>query len=81
RLVGLRDGSRLRSAPGQKEVKVTLDAVGGTGRLWWLLDGQPVPVNGSGRRQSFTLGGAGRHSIAVVDGAGHYDNLVVGVDG
>ena len=81
RLVGLRDGSRLRTAPGQREVKVTLEAVGGTGRVWWLLDGQPAQVDGAGRKQSFALGGAGRHSISVVDGAGHYDNVVVGVDG
>jgi penicillin-binding protein 1C len=78
KLMGLRDGSRLRKAPGQKEVKVTLDAVGGSGRLYWLLDGQAVP--GAGRRQVLVLPG-GAHSIAVIDAAGHYDSLQVNIDG
>jgi penicillin-binding protein 1C len=76
--MGLRDGSRLRTAPGQKEVKVTLDAVGGSGKLYWLLDGQAVP--GSGRRQALVLPG-GVHSIAIIDSAGHYDSLQVTIDG
>jgi penicillin-binding protein 1C len=78
KLMGLRDGSRLRTAPGQKEVKVTLDAVGGSGKLYWLLDGQAVP--GSGRRQALVLPG-GAHSIAIIDSAGHYDSLQVTIDG
>ena len=78
KLMGLRDGSRLRAAPGQKEVRVTLDAVGGSGKLYWLLDGQAVP--GSGRRQALVLPG-GAHSIAVIDAAGHYDALQVDIDG
>jgi penicillin-binding protein 1C len=78
KLMGLRDGSRLRAAPGQREVKVTLDAVGGSGKLYWLLDGQALP--GAGRRQALVLP-AGAHGIAVIDAAGHYDALQVDVDG
>jgi penicillin-binding protein 1C len=78
KLMGLRDGSRLRAAPGPREVKVTLDAVGGSGKLYWLLDGQALP--GAGRRQALVLP-AGAHGIAVIDAAGHYDALQVDVDG
>ncbi|WP_342113879.1 penicillin-binding protein 1C [Pseudoduganella sp. OTU4001] len=77
KLMGLRDGSRLRTAPGQKEVKVTLDAVGGSGRLYWLLDGQAVA--GATRRQSLVLP-SGAHSIAIIDSAGHYDTLQLAID-
>lgn len=80
KLMGLRDGSRLRAAPGQKEVKVTLDAVGGSGRLYWLLDGQAVPgIQADARRQALVLP-SGAHSIAIIDAAGHYDTLQVTID-
>nr|WP_183443214.1 penicillin-binding protein 1C [Pseudoduganella violacea] len=82
RLTGLRSGSRLRAAPGQQQVVLTLDAVGGVGRHYWLVDGQTVAAaTGPARRQSFTLNTAGQHSIAVIDSAGHYDSLQFRVDG
>ena len=81
RLMGLRNGSRLRPAPGQQQLVVTLDAVGGTGQHYWLLDGKQTSAASPRKRQSFSLNGAGMHSIAVIDAAGHYDSLVFKVDG
>jgi len=78
KLMGLRNGSRLRRAPGQKEVKVTLDAVGGSGKLYWLLNGSAL--EGASRRQTLTLP-SGPHSIAIIDASGHYDSLHITVDG
>lgn len=80
RLMGLRNGSRLRAVPGRQQVRVTLDAVGGTGRHYWLLDGRQIAA-GIAKKQSFSLGGAGAHSIAVIDAAGHVDSVVFDVDG
>ena len=80
RLMGLLNGSRLRVAPGQTTVTVTLDAVGGTGQHYWLLNGVQVAA-GSKKRQLFSLTQAGLHSIAVVDAAGHYDALAFTLDG
>jgi penicillin-binding protein 1C len=81
RLMGLRNGSRLRAAPGQLAVNVTLEAVGGNGRNYWLLDGKPVAsaANG-GKRQVLALSGSGAHTVAVMDAAGHYDSLQVNLD-
>lgn len=81
RLMGLRNGSRLRAAPGQNKLVVSLEAVGGTGLHYWLLDGQQVAAASARKKQNFTLSSAGRHSIVVMDMAGHYDSLVFDVDG
>ncbi|MDB5813681.1 MAG: penicillin-binding protein [Rhodocyclales bacterium] len=81
RLMGLREGSRLRPTPGSRTLVVTLDAVGGTGRHFWLLDGQQIDPGRGGVRQRFTLASEGEHSISVMDAAGHYDSVSFKVDG
>jgi penicillin-binding protein 1C len=81
RLMGLRNGSRLRAAPGQDQLLARLEAVGGTGLHYWLLDGQQVAAASARKRQDFILSSAGRHSIVVIDMAGHYDSLVFEVEG
>lgn len=75
KLMGLRNGSRLRVAPGQNEVVVTLDAVGGSGQHYWLLDGQQKAAADSRKKQSFHLTAQGAHSITVMDAAGHVDSI------
>lgn len=80
KLMGLKSGTRLRAAPGMGQIVVTLDAVGGNGAHYWLLDGQQLPGAGRTPRQAFTLAAAGTHTIAVVDGAGHADSVVFTVD-
>ena len=76
RLMGLRNGSRLRAAPGTRQLVVTLDAVGGTGAHYWLLNGQQVRSSGTQKKMRFTLDGVGAHSISVIDAAGHYDSVL-----
>lgn len=80
KLMGLKNGSRLKAAPGQGQIVVTLDAVGGSGVHYWLLDGQQLAGAGRTARQAFAMTAAGPHTIAVVDGAGHYDSVVFAVD-
>jgi penicillin-binding protein 1C len=80
RLMGLRSGSRLKAAPGKTQLVVTLDAVGGTGLHYWLLDGHQLGTASPRTKQSFTLSGPGMHSIAVIDAAGHDDSVVFEVD-
>lgn len=81
RLMGLHNGSRLRAVPGQEQFVVTLDAVGGTGQHYWLLDGKQAGAPGPRKRQSFALSDEGLHNITVIDAAGHYDSLAFTVDG
>lgn len=80
KLMGLKNGSRLKAAPGQGQIVITLDAVGGSGTHYWLLDGQQVAHGGRTASQMFALTAAGPHTISVVDGAGHYDSVVFEVD-
>jgi penicillin-binding protein 1C len=80
KLMGLKNGSRLKAAPGQRQIVVTLDAVGGSGTHYWLLDGQQPAGAGRTASQVFALTTAGPHAISVVDGAGHYDSVVFEVD-
>jgi penicillin-binding protein 1C len=80
KLMGLKNGSRLRTAPGKSQIVVTLDAVGGSGFHYWLLDGKQVAGAGRGATQTFALSQAGTHTISVVDAAGHDDSVVFDVD-
>lgn len=83
KLMGISNGSRLRPTPGGKNVVVTIDAVGGTGQHYWLLDGKQIS-NGAvkaNKRQRFEITQAGQHRITVIDAAGHVDTVVFGVDG
>ena len=81
KLMGLKNGTRLKPAPGQLRIALTLDAVGGNGVHYWLLDGQQVASGGGSARQRFSLQGRGLHTIAVIDSAGHYDSTMFEIDG
>ena len=80
KLMGVRNGSRLRVAPGQNEVVVTLDAVGGNGQHYWLLDGKQSATPNVTKKQSFHLTGEGAHNITVIDAAGHVDSVGFSLD-
>ena len=80
RLMGVRDGSRLRTAPGETAITVTLDAVGGSGTHYWLVDGQQAGAANGKSHQALRLDSKGQHSIAVIDAAGHYDTVTVDVN-
>ncbi len=81
RLMGLAPGARLRAAPGKRSIVVSLEAVGGTGRHFWLLDGQQLPNLKDSRLQRVTLQRPGSYSLSVLDAAGHYESLSFSVDG
>ncbi|WMW82574.1 penicillin-binding protein 1C [Undibacterium cyanobacteriorum] len=74
RLMGVKSGTRMRPAPGQTAVSLSVDAVGGSGVLYWLLDGQQLAA-GPKKRQTILVQEAGNHSITVVDAAGHIDSV------
>lgn len=79
RLMGLNQDSRLRTVPGKSDIPVTLDAVGGSGQHYWLLDGRQVAL-GLKKRQTFIINSAGEHSITVIDAAGHVASVSFSVD-
>jgi penicillin-binding protein 1C len=81
KLMGIRSGSRLRATPGKKLLVVNVDAVGGTGLHYWLLDGKQVGLATPRKNKIFQLNTAGKHSVAVIDAAGHFDSIEFLVDG
>ncbi|MBC3806347.1 penicillin-binding protein 1C [Undibacterium seohonense] len=80
KLMGINQGSRLRNAPGKSDVTISLDAVGGTGQHYWLLDGKQTENANGKKRQSFIISTSGTHSITVIDAAGHVDSVSFVVD-
>lgn len=80
KLMGLNKGSRLRAAPGKQDVVVSVEAVGGSGQHYWLLDGQQSATANGKKRQSFVINSSGNHSITVIDAAGHVDSVGFVVD-
>ena len=81
KLMGIRSGSRLRATPGKNTLTVNVDAVGGSGLHYWLLDGKQIGFATQRKDQTFQLNTAGKHSIAVIDAAGHFDSVEFVVDG
>jgi penicillin-binding protein 1C len=80
KIMGLPSGTRLRSVPGKREIQLTLEVVGGSGKLYWLLDGQQIEQAKQSKRQTFKISGSGQHSISVIDSAGRDDSMVFWVD-
>jgi len=71
-VVGVREGDQLRLPMGSKDsLRLTLSALGGSGRRWWFLDG--VPMADTADQGSFnpTLSRLGRYQLSVLDEGGH----------
>ena len=68
----MREGDQLRLPTGSKDsLRLTLSALGGSGRRWWFLDG--VPMADTADQGSFnpTLSRLGRYQLSVLDEGGH----------
>ncbi len=80
RLMGIKSGSRLRAVPGELQLHVSVDVVGGTGLHYWLLDGHQYGAASPKKRQSLILKEAGQHQLTVIDAVGHVDSVAFSVD-
>jgi penicillin-binding protein 1C len=70
-IVGVREGDRLRRPSGSAEpLSLQLSALGGSGRRWWFIDGQPVAETrvDAPLRQHFSR--VGRYQLSVLDESG-----------
>ncbi|GAA5178439.1 penicillin-binding protein 1C [Niveibacterium umoris] len=72
RINGLTPGSVLRPAPGQTHARVSLQLLGGSGTVWWLLDGRLLRTAAAGASQVVDVASAGAHTLSVVDAGGRY---------
>jgi penicillin-binding protein 1C len=75
RLTGLDSGSLIRAVPGQHQALVTVRGVGGSGTLYWLLDGTLVAAAPAGNAQNIRLSTDGAHVLTLMDETGHYDSV------
>jgi penicillin-binding protein 1C len=80
KIMGLPSGTRLRSIPGKRDIQLSLDAIGGSGKLYWLFDGQTMKYAKDTKRALFKISGSGQHSISVIDSAGNHDSVMFWVD-
>ncbi|WP_353231076.1 peptidoglycan glycosyltransferase PbpC [Pseudomonas helleri] len=70
-IVGVREGDRLRRpAASQASLRLTLTALGGDGRRWWLLNGTPLGDSGHQEALNTTLEQPGRYELSVLDESG-----------
>ncbi len=82
RIVGIEPDTILRPAGAEKELPaVTLQAQGGQGRLFWLLNGTLIRQAGIGESRSYRFTRPGRYQLTVMDQSGNYDSVEFLVSG
>lgn len=70
-IVGVREGDRLRRPAGHAEpLRLRLSALGGSGRRWWFVDGQPVAETRSGAPFNQLFARSGQYQLSVLDESG-----------
>ena len=70
-IVGVREGDRLqRPASSQGALPLALSALGGDGRRWWFLNGEPLGDSGFEDTLNVALDRAGRYELSVLDESG-----------
>ena len=70
-IVGVRAGDQLRRPAGSRQtLQLRLGALGGSGRHWWFLDGQPLAQTTGADTWSAGLERSGPHQVSVLDDSG-----------
>ncbi|ATH83705.1 penicillin-binding protein 1C [Ectopseudomonas mendocina] len=69
-IVGVRQGERLRQPQaGGEALRLSLSALGGSGRRWWFVDGRPLGDSAMDAPFSHAFE-PGQHQLSVLDEAG-----------
>jgi penicillin-binding protein 1C len=81
RIAGLTQGARLRQAPNSAQpLRVTLQALGATGEVQWLLDGRLQGSSAGSASMQLALPQAGDHQITALTRDGAFAQLLLSVD-
>ncbi|MBM7126556.1 penicillin-binding protein 1C [Dyella flava] len=81
RIAGLTQGIRLRQAPNSTQpLRVTLQALGATGEVQWLLDGRLQGSSVGSAAMQLSLPQAGDHQITALTRDGAFAQLAISVD-
>jgi penicillin-binding protein 1C len=75
-IVGVREGDHLRRPAGSREaLRLRLSALGGSGRRWWFVDGQPIAETSTDALFNHAFVRAGRYQLSVLDESGQTAQL------
>ncbi len=81
-IMGVEPEAILRPPGSRTELpSITLQAQGGLGRLFWLINGELVAQTGVGETRLYQFTRPGRHKITVMDLGGNWDSVEVVVMG
>jgi penicillin-binding protein 1C len=81
RIAGLTQGVRLRQAPNSTQpLRVSLQALGATGEVQWLLDGRLQGSSEGSATMQLSLPQAGDHQITALTRDGAFAQLAVSVE-
>lgn len=75
-IVGVREGDNLRRPAASREaLQVKLSALGGSGRRWWFLNGQPLTDTAPDASFNQAFNQLGRQQLSVLDESGQTARL------
>ncbi len=73
----MRDGDHLRRPAASAEpLRLRLSALGGSGRRWWFVDGQPIGESAAEALFEHAFTRSGRYQLSVLDEGGQTARLV-----
>jgi penicillin-binding protein 1C len=81
RIAGLESGAVLRPAPQSHRIAVSLSAVGGTQRVYWLVDGRYSQVTRGTAPVRVVFTDNGTHAITAFDADGRHHRIEIVVKG
>ncbi|WP_445358451.1 penicillin-binding protein 1C [Microbulbifer sp. ANSA005] len=77
KIVGAGDGNQYRPTGKNAPLpRLTLSAIGGQGKRYWFLNGEPKGET-LGNENLALLPGSGKHQIAVLDASGNVDRIEI----
>lgn len=75
-IVGVREGDNLRRpAASHEALQIKLSALGGSGRRWWFLNGQPLTDTAADASFNQAFNQLGRQQLSVLDESGQTARL------
>ncbi|HRL92122.1 MAG TPA: peptidoglycan glycosyltransferase PbpC [Pseudomonas sp.] len=75
-IVGVREGDNLRRPAASREaLQIKLSALGGSGRRWWFLNGQPLTDTAPDASFNQAFNQLGRQQLSVLDESGQTARL------
>ncbi|KTC44176.1 penicillin-binding protein 1C, partial [Pseudomonas fluorescens ABAC62] len=75
-IVGVREGDQLRlPAASQQALRLKISALGGSGRRWWFLNGEPLGDSANQDEINASFEHLGRYQLSVLDEAGQTARL------